>query len=44
MRSVLPLQKEINAIIQGLRAPTEEEIKDASTYALEVKEVKASPI
>ncbi|CAD8161153.1 unnamed protein product [Paramecium octaurelia] len=44
LRSVIPLQNEINAIIKGLRAPTEEEIKDANTYQIEIKDVKASPL
>ncbi|CAD8088224.1 unnamed protein product [Paramecium sonneborni] len=44
LRSVIPLQNEINAIIKGLRAPTEEEIKDANTYQIDVKDIKASPL
>ncbi|CAD8065365.1 unnamed protein product [Paramecium primaurelia] len=44
LRSVIPLQNEINAIIKGLRAPTEEEIKDANTYQIEIKDIQASPL
>lgn len=41
---MIPLQKEINLIIQGKRAPNSEELKDLATYNIPAVECTLEPI